>query len=142
MRFILFLTLVFTGFSKEALTNASIQYQCGCTGEHWKQDLDETKSCPYCGSGMPGCGAPRRLFAKPGETYSDEDFLLPNPICPVSGKEVSEEISIPFRGKKLLFHSEEARTQYLKFEKLYFRRLELKRERFEKRLQLQTEDMQ
>ncbi len=142
MRLILFFILVSMSFSRETSVNASVQYQCGCTGERWKQDLEETKSCPYCGSGMPGCGAPKRLFAKPGETYSDEDFLLPNPTCPVSGKKVSTEISIPFRGKKLLFHSEEDRTKYLKFEKLYFRRLELKRERFEKRLQLETEDMQ
>lgn len=141
MRLFLLLLLVSIHFSNENPVNASVQYQCGCTEEHWKQDLNETKSCPYCGAGMPGCGIPKRIFAKPGENYQDEDFLLPNPVCPVSGKQTSPEFYAPFRGGKLLFHSPKDRDSYLKSEKLYFRRIELRRERFEKHLQMQTKDM-
>jgi YHS domain-containing protein len=128
---LLFLSTYNIGFCSEDLkkstkVEAIAVYKCTCADEDWKQEATKVKLCTYCGPAMPQCGVLQRVLAKKGIKYSIHDYVLPNAVCPIDGKESHKSILQKYRGKHIQFCSRKCKRAFSKDPLKYLIKIELK----------------
>mgnify|MGYP003340899917 CR=1 FL=1 len=110
---------------------ARAEYRCGCSGKTWKQDAAKAHACPYCGPSMPDCGSLVKVISKKNETYSMEDYDLPNKLCPVSSEPIeSTAHSVMHKGKQIFVCCRKCKVRFGKNPEKYMKKLPLKPEKF------------
>lgn len=134
---LLALTLVLTGFTNPKLDTktevkvrgALLYFVCDHEGVEWTQEYPEKKVCPACAPDHD-CGRLIRVIPHPDSVYKPEEFLVPNPLDPVSGKPVKPELFSEYDGRKVYFSGSVSQKRFLMDPKKWAVNLPLKAELF------------
>ncbi len=137
IKIVVMLTMVALSFTNPRMdTNTPIKargalmyFVCDHEGVEWTQAFPEKKVCPACAPDH-GCGRLISVLPHPDSAYKSEEYLVPNPLDPVSGKPIKPELSSDFEGRKVYFSGSVSQKRFLMDPKKWSANLPLKAELF------------
>jgi YHS domain-containing protein len=114
---------------KNKLPEATACYLCTRDQTIIKLDSSKPRTCPFENPCSLLCPAHLQyILPKKGETYSMEDYELPNSICPVMGLPARTAFSAEYKGKTIYFYSPGSAKKFLTDPQSYLMNLPLKKE--------------
>lgn len=81
---------------------ALLFYVCDHEDVEWTQTLSEKRKCPACGDDHE-CGRLIQVLPHPDAAYATDEYLVPNPLDPVSGMPTKEKFHLDLAGRKVYF---------------------------------------